>query len=142
MTDDRRRLITESWLAAWDTGDVDALDRLLARDYRRRTSSDEEGLDRDAFKATILTTRAAFPDLTTTIEDLVLDGDKAAVRWQSTGTHTHSFLGVPATRRTVQVSGATFASFGPDGLVHEERVTWDPRGLLTALGVITVGQDA
>jgi steroid delta-isomerase-like uncharacterized protein len=140
-TDERRRLVTESWAAAWDGGEVDALDALLAPDYRRRTSQDDDGLDREAFKATIVTTRASFPDLRTVIDDIVVEGDQVAVRWHSTGTHTHPFLGVPATRRTVQVSGATFATFGTDGLVHEEHVTWDPRGLLTALGIITVGQD-
>ncbi|GAB3247463.1 ester cyclase [Kineosporia babensis] len=137
----RRRLVTESWSAAWDDGDVDALDQLLAPDYRRRARNDDEGLDREAFKATIITTRAAFPDLVTTIDDLVVEGDKVAVRWHSAGTHSHPFLGVPATKRRVEVSGATFAAFGPDGLIHTEDVTWDPRGLLTAIGVITVGQD-
>ncbi|MXG92019.1 ester cyclase [Nocardioides flavescens] len=140
--DERRALVTECWAAAWDDGDVAALDRLLAPDYRRRSSSDEQGLTLEEFKATIVTTRASFPDLSTTIEDLAVDGDLVAVRWRSSGTHTHPFLGVPATGRAVEVAGATFASFGPDGLVHEERVTWDPRGLLSALGIITVGQDS
>lgn len=138
---DRRQLVIDTWQAAWDLGDVDALDRLLAPDYRRVSGSDQ-GLDLEAFKATIVTTRASFPDLTTVIEDLLIDGDRMAVRWQSTGTHTHSFLGVPATKRTITVTGATFATFGDDGLIHVENVTWDPRGLLTALGVISVGQDS
>jgi predicted ester cyclase len=62
------------------------------------------------------------------------------VRWHSTGNHRHSFLGVPATRREVTVSGATFARFEDDRIV-EEYVTWDPRSLLSALGIISVGQD-
>lgn len=140
--DERRQLVTDTWSAAWDKGEVDALDALLAPDYRRRSSGDDEGLDLAAFKATITTTRASFPDLTTTIEDLVVEGDLVAVRWRSHGTHTHPFLGVPATRKAIDVYGATFATFGEDGLVHEERVTWDPRGLLSALGIITVGQDS
>ncbi|GAA1607532.1 ester cyclase [Actinoplanes couchii] len=138
----RRQLVIDTWRAAWDLGDVDALDRLLAPGYLRFSVADAPGLDRDAFKATVVTTRASFPDLTTTIEDLLIDGDRMAVRWQSTGTHTHSFLGVPATKRKITVSGATFATFGADGLVHSENVTWDPRGLLTAIGVISVGQDS
>jgi steroid delta-isomerase-like uncharacterized protein len=139
--DARRRLITDTWSAAWDRGDTDALDTLLAPDYRRRSSGDEEGLTREAFKATIATTRSAFPDLVTHVEDVVVEGDRAAIRWRSVGTHLHSFLGVPPTRRTVEVSGATFARFDETGLVVEERVTWDPRALLTALGIITLGSD-
>ncbi|MDT9594211.1 ester cyclase [Nocardioides zeae] len=139
--DERRARITEAWSRAWDRGEVDALDGLLAPDYRRRSRSEEDGLDLEAFKATIVTTRTAFPDLVTHVEDIVVEGDVAAIRWRTTGRHTHPFLGVPATDREVEVAGATFARFGPDGLVHEERVTWDARGLLTALGIITVGQD-
>jgi steroid delta-isomerase-like uncharacterized protein len=139
-TDARRALIEKAWAAAWDQGDVDALDELLSPDYRRRGSDDEHGQDLTAFKASILAARSAFPDLTTTIEDVVIEGDRAAVRWHSAGTHEHSFLGVPATKRRVEVSGATFARFAGDRIL-EEFVTWDPRALLSALGIISVGQD-
>jgi steroid delta-isomerase-like uncharacterized protein len=137
-TDTRRKLIEESWAAAWDRGDVDKLDELLAPDYRRLGA--DESQDLTQFKASIVATRTAFPDLTTTIDDIVIEGDRAAIRWHSSGTHEHSLLGVPATKRTVEVSGATFARFAGD-LIAEEFVTWDPRSLLSALGIISVGQD-
>ncbi|MFC9504484.1 ester cyclase [Streptomyces sp. NPDC057002] len=135
----RRDLIEKAWTAAWGEGDADALDTLLSPDYLRR-SSDPHPLDLDAFKASIVSTRAAFPDLVTTIDEIVVEGDRAAIRWHSTGTHVNSFLGVPPTGRHVDVSGATFARFDGDRIV-EEHVTWDPRALLSALGVIRVGQD-
>ena len=72
-TDARRGLIEKVWAAAWDRGDVDALDELLSPDYRRRGSDDEHGQDLTAFKASILAARSAFPDLTTTIEDVVIE---------------------------------------------------------------------
>ncbi len=137
--DDRRQHIYEAWRAAWDEGSVEALDGLLSPDYRRRSAGDDEGLTRDEFKASITTTRSAFPDLVTYVEDVVIEGDRAAVRWHSVGTHQHSFLGVPPTGRSVEVSGATFATYGEAGLIVEEQVTWDPRALLTALGIITLG---
>lgn len=137
--DGRRARIERAWVAAWDRGEVDALDELLSESYARR-STDPAPLDREGFKASIVSTRAAFPDLYTTVDDIVVEGDRAAVRWHSEGTHEHSFMGVPATKRTVQISGATFSRFEDDRIV-EEFVTWDPRALLTALGIITVGQD-
>ena len=137
--DDRRDRIQQAWEAAWDRGEVDALDDLLSPDYRRIESAGAEH-DVSEFKASIVATRSAFPDLLTTIDEIVVEGDRAAVRWHSTGSHQHSFLGVPATNREVAVSGATFARFEGDRIA-EEFVTWDPRALLTALGIITVGQD-
>lgn len=137
--DFRRSRIEQAWVAAWDRGDVDALDGLLSPDYRR-VGSTGSSQDLAEFKASIVATRSAFPDLLTVVDDIVIEGDRAAVRWHSTGSHEHSFLGVPATKREVAVSGATFARFDGD-TIAEEIVTWDPRTLLTALGIISVGQD-
>jgi len=131
--------ITSAWKAAWDVGDVDVLDDLLAESYQRITGTGSTQ-NREEFKSSITATRSAFPDLVTVIDDVVIEGDRAAIRWHSTGSHEHSFLGVPATRRQVTVSGATFARFDNDRIV-EEHVTWDPRTLLTALGIIAIGRD-
>jgi steroid delta-isomerase-like uncharacterized protein len=139
-TDDRKKQVTEAWAAAWDRGEVDALDQLLSPDYRRRSSSADEGLTLEQFKASIVTTRAAFPDLVTTIDDIMAEDDRVALRWHSSGKHDGSFLGVPATHRTVEVHGSTFARFEND-VVVEEFVTWDPRAMLSALGIMTVGED-
>jgi len=139
VNDERRAEIERVWVAAWDKGDVDALDDLMADGYQRH-SSDGRPQDLAEFKASIIATRSAFPDLVTTIDEIVVEDDRAAIRWHSTGTHEASLLGVPATGRRVEVSGATFARFAGDRIA-EEHVTWDPRALLTALGVISVGQD-
>ncbi len=136
---DRRTRIERAWVASWDRGDVDALDSLLSPAYRRIGSRGEaHGLAE--FKKSIVDTRAAFPDLLTVIDEIVVEADRAAVRWHSTGSHQRNFLDVPATQRSVAVSGATFARFEDDRIV-EEFVTWDPRSLLTALGILAVGQD-
>ncbi|MFG2523367.1 ester cyclase [Streptomyces sp. NPDC048527] len=137
--DARRELIEKAWAMAWGQGDVDALDALLSPAYLRH-GGDPHPQNLNAFKAAIISTRAAFPDLTTTIDNIVVEGDTAAIRWHSSGAHMNSFLGVPPTKRRVAVSGATFARFEGDRIV-EEHVTWDPRALLSALGIIRVGQD-
>lgn len=135
----RKRRVRAAWTASWDHGDVDAFDELLGADYARSSPSGGSVQDRSAFKKSILATRDAFPDLTTTIEELVEEGDRMAIRWRSTGSHTATFLEVPPTGRRVEVSGVTFARFDGE-VVVEERVTWDPRQLLNALGIISLGE--
>lgn len=135
---ERKRATVNTWRAAWDEGKVHALDDLLAPSYRRHSNNSEVAQDREQFKASITSTRQAFPDLVTTIDDMVEEGDRLAIRWHSQGTHTGAMYGVPPTRRPVSVYGVTFAQFSGDQVV-EEWVTWDPRQLLTALGVITLG---
>lgn len=138
-TGERRQRLLTTWAAAWDRGDVDALDSLLSPRYRRHTRSAAEGRTRADLKAMILNSRVAFPDLTTMVEEIVEDGDRLAVRWRSSGTHMGYYLGVPPTKKPVTVTGATFALFDGDVIV-EEWVTWDPRELLSSLGVLSVGE--
>ncbi|MFJ6742559.1 flavin reductase [Streptomyces sp. NPDC091279] len=138
---DRTALIRSAWRSAWDLGDVGALDELLSPAYVRRRGPGARVQDRDQFKESIRAVREAFPDLRTEIEDVVVDGDRYAIRWRSTGRHTGTFLGVPPTDRSVEVSGATFARF-EDGAVAEEWVTFDSRQLLEALGIVTTLQRA
>ena len=141
MTNDSREdRVRKTWDAAWDRGEVDAMDALLSPEYRRRGGSQDAGLTVEEFKASIIATRSAFPDLVTTIDDLISSGDKVAIRWHSVGTHEGSIFGVPPTGRRVEVHGSNFARFSGDQIV-EEFVTWDPRALLTALGIIHVGED-
>ena len=77
----------------------------------------------------------AFPDLKATIEDLVAEGDKVAVRQTWRGTHTSDFLRIPPTGRQV-----TFTSIEvyrvSGGKLAEEWVELDMLGLLQQLGVI------
>lgn len=135
----RKKRVREAWAAAWDRGEVDALDDLLAPSYERSSPSAAHAQDRDTFKRSILATRKAFPDLSTTIDELVQEGEQLAIRWHSTGTHTGAFLDVPPTGRRVEVSGVAFARFAGEQ-VAAEWVTWDPRQLLTALGIISLGE--
>lgn len=138
---DRTTRIRSAWQAAWDQGRVEALDELLSPGYIRRRGPAAAPQDREQFKSSVTAIREAFPDLHTEIEEIVEDGEGLAIRWRSTGSHTGDFLGVPPTGRPVEVSGATFTHFD-GGVIAEEWVTWDPRQLLEALGIITTTQEA
>lgn len=132
----RKRVLCDVWRQAWDCGIVAALDTLLSESYVRNTrQGSEQGLDQ--LKSSILAVRTAFPDLVTTIEDVIEEGDRLAVRWTSRGTHTTDFLGVPATRKQVVVTGMTISRFEGDKIV-EEWVTWDSGEFLAALGVLVL----
>lgn len=41
----------------------------------------------------------AFPDIQYTLNDLVVEGDKAAVHWTWTGTHSGAFMNIPPTNK-------------------------------------------
>jgi steroid delta-isomerase-like uncharacterized protein len=138
MEHDRIDFILNAWRAAWGDGDVAAFESILAPGYVRHTKSGPK--DIDVLRREINDSRTAFPDLDTEILETVEQGDMVAIRWHSQGTHTGSFMGVPPTQRRVSVTGASFCRFADD-LLAEEWVVWDPRELLAAMKILTVGAD-
>jgi steroid delta-isomerase-like uncharacterized protein len=132
----RRDTILKAWNGAWGDGDLAAFEQLLAPGYVRRSKTGSE--DFASLRKTIEAMHAAFPDSSTEILELIEDGPKVAVHWQTTGTHTGEFMDVPATGRSIAVTGASFLTFD-GGKLAEESVVWDPRELLSALGIWHLG---
>lgn len=62
----------------------------------------------DDFKLIYETYVGAFPDLHFTIEDLVAEGDRVAVRWSLEMTHLGDSLGIAPTGRRLVQHGASF----------------------------------
>lgn len=132
----RREEILNAWNRAWGDGDVTAFEQIIAPGYLRRSKSGSE--DSTSVLQTIQATHEAFPDFSTDILHIVEAGATAAIHWQSQGTHQGSFMDVPATGRSITVTGASFLRFENDRIA-EEWVVWDPRELLSALGIWHLG---
>lgn len=132
----RRETILNAWNSAWGEGDLTSFEQLLAPGYVRRSKSGSE--DYTSLQKAIKATHDAFPDLSTDILHIIEDGETAAIHWQSQGTHKGSFMDVPATGRSITVVGASFLRFENDKIA-EEWVVWDPRELLSALGIWHLG---
>ena len=78
-----------------------------------------DGRGPDAVLAWHRDRRASFPDLRYHVVDVVVDADRAAVRWRATGTQRGQFGPVPATGRPVDYSGATFLRFDDAGRIAD-----------------------
>jgi steroid delta-isomerase-like uncharacterized protein len=77
----------------------------------------------------------AFPDLTFTTEDLIVDDDRVALLARVFGTHLGEFFGMAATGRRIELSCA-FIYRLEDGLIAHERRVLDFTGLLVQVGVL------
>jgi hypothetical protein len=75
----------------WNQWRAERVADLIARAYTIHRDPldpwDGKTLDHAAFKARLSQTRAAFPDQRFAVEDMIAEGDKAAVRWTCEGTH-------------------------------------------------------
>lgn len=130
--------IRAGWDALWDRGELDALDDLMTPGFTRTTPATGASMTLADLKETVRTTRAGFPDLSTTIDHLVVEGSEVAIFWHSTGTHESAIFGVPPTHRRVWTYGCNLCLLEGDMIAAEE-VTWDPRQILQALGITTLG---
>jgi steroid delta-isomerase-like uncharacterized protein len=74
----------------------------------------------------------ALPDLRVTVEELIEDGDRVAVRWRATGTHTGKFRGRPATGKPLTFRGTTWIRYR-DGKMAEGWDCWDASGVTRQL---------
>lgn len=77
----------------------------------------------------------AFPDLTLTNTDLLIDGDRAALVFTLSGTHSGDFFGLRASGRHLDATCA-FVYTLSDGLITHERRVLDFTGVLIQVGVL------
>lgn len=89
----------------------------------------------DAGRQEALGWRQAFPDLRVTVDHVIADGDKVAVRWTARGTNTGDGNGIRATGKAVETSGIALFRF-EDGKVAEEWVSADTLGLMRQLDLL------
>jgi predicted ester cyclase len=77
----------------------------------------------------------AFPDARLTVEDIVVEGDRAALRYRLQGTHRGHYLGVAPTGLGFDVEGLTLLRVA-DGRVVEEWHSPTELAILRQLGAV------
>ena len=117
-------------------GRLEVADEIYTADYTNYLPGAPEPLrGADAEKAYVAAWRSAFPDAVMTIEQLIVDGDTAAVRATFRGTHRGEFNGIPPTGRTATMAVANFLRVR-EGRIAENRPIFDGLSLMQQLGVI------
>lgn len=91
-----------------------------------------QGPGLEGLKDILRAMRAGFPDLVFAIQEQISEGDKVASRFEWTGTHRGSFLGIPATAKPVRVWGVVIDRL-VEGRIKETRIIMDTMGLMTQL---------
>ncbi|HEX2896770.1 MAG TPA: ester cyclase [candidate division Zixibacteria bacterium] len=91
----------------------------------------------EGFAIPIKDLRLGFSDIQWTIQEIVAENDKVAVRWTLQGTHDGTYNGIGATGKNVNSSGMAIFKFR-DGLIVESTILTDRLGFLQQIGVIPV----
>jgi predicted ester cyclase len=79
--------------------------------------------------------QAAFPDIQSSEEDIIAEGDKVVVRRTFRATHRGEFMGVAASGKAVTFTGI-FIDRITGGKIAEQWVAFDAMGLMRQIGGI------
>jgi steroid delta-isomerase-like uncharacterized protein len=128
MSSDREGLeaVTRRWISLWcPAPDWSLFDRIHADDFEDGSSAGR-GTSKQAFAAGLAKLIAAFPDLRTEVEDLVIDepSRRVAVRWSAVGTNRLEYLGVGPTHRRVRITGIEIIEIA-EGRIRRRWGEWD-----------------
>jgi predicted ester cyclase len=133
MTLDRRAAALEAayrrLMSEVGAGREDAVDELLDKAFVDHSPITDQAPGPDGFKQWMRAARAAFPDLTATVEDVVAGSDRVAGRVRYRGTHGGSFLGIAPTGRPIEFEAFHIAHFRAEKIVE----WWGTADLLGAL---------
>src|ERR1043165_5984505 len=82
--DENKRSVETLFDGCFNRGDLALLDRLVAPDYAGPQGSKGP----DGFRAVVVLLRTGFPDIHYTLDDVIAEGERVAVRWHWTGTNS------------------------------------------------------
>ena len=103
-------------------------------DFVNHTAPEGVPDDLDGEKAYIQMVHQGFSDVDATMERFVQDGDQVAWRWSMTARHTGDFMGIPATGKTIRITGNDMGVLRDDKLA-ELWLEYDALSLMKQLGV-------
>lgn len=102
---ENKAIVRRLYKEFFNEGNWAVADELFSPNYVNRVAPPGHPPGPEGVKRNGAMFRTAFPDFRVTIEDLIADGDKVAVRFASSGTHKGTFLGVPPTGKRVEWAG-------------------------------------
>ena len=132
MTEDSKNIIRR-YQDAYNSGDLDALDDIL--DPAWVSNAWPEGVEQtiEAAKEMHRMASSVFPDMHTTTDQLVAEGDRVVQCWTFRGTHKGDLPGFPATGRQIKTAGISVFRVA-DGRIVEHQAYSDELGFLVQLG--------
>lgn len=135
MSDTTAELV-QNLVDAWNAHDANQVAALYAPDYEEEDIA-VAGRHRSpiAARATFILYLRAFPDLRLEAEEIVIQGNSAALSWVLTGTHRGSLMNIPATGRSVRVRGVSLMTMAEGRIKRTSRV-WDLAGMLRTFGLL------
>ena len=123
------------YLEVWERGNLAAERELVATDIVDHMPFPNQPAGWEGHHFAVGIIQKAFPDAQFTIEDLITEGDKVSGRWTMRATHRGEILGIPATGKSVTMTGSDIVRWA-NGKAAEVWHVEAVLGLFQQLGVV------
>lgn len=130
MPEDTRVLLTRWFDEVWNQNREETMDELMASDaISHGFPSQGSSSTAKEFKEAVQQFQRTFSNIHVAIEDMLVDGEKAAVRWKASLTHTGDGLGFAPTGDSIQVAGISIVHLEHGKIIEG----WDALDLTTPI---------
>lgn len=109
-----RRVIEE----VYNQGDFDAADELISPHYLSHNRDSHTVVGAEGVKQAARNQRIASPDMHTTIEDIIAEGDKVTLRARDRFTHKSEMMGYAPTGNVIEITWMQIVRIENDMLVE------------------------
>ena len=127
-----RRLMEE----VWNQKNMGVIDELMRPDVVPHFLPPGLPTNREGVKMFIGAFLGAYPDVYLEINHLSAEGNRDALHWTLTGTHQGDLMGIPATGKTIKISGIETWHFDEQSRLAEGWAVFDQLGMMQQLGVV------
>ena len=119
---------------AFNKGNLSMLEEVIHPEYQY-WSPDSQLKGIGQLREFIQAFRNAFPDLNLQIDDFFSSNDRTCTAFTLKGTHEQDFMGIPATKKSVEVQGMVISRI-KDNKILEDREILDNLTFFQQLGVV------
>ena len=138
MSEQDNARLAEQAIAAINERNLDKYVQLLDESFVMETETQPAPVrGRDAVRQMLQAYFQGIPDFRIEIEQIIASGDYVVTRSHVTGTHTGTFMGIPATNRKIDTHGCNIVEIR-NGKAVRSRLYAENVKLLQQLGVLTL----
>ena len=120
---------------AFNKGNFSVLEDIIHTEYQYLSPDNSRLKGIGQLTEFIQAFRKAFPDLNLQIDDLFASNDRSCTAFTLRGTHEDDFMGIPATKKSVEVRGMVMSRF-KDNKIFEDWEILDNLSFFQQLGVV------
>lgn len=104
MSTEQNRTLGHRWVEIWNH-DLSVIDEIIHPNFVSHSSPPGLAPGPEGVKQWATLFRKAFPDIASTADDVIVEGDKVVERFTGSGTHLGEFFGIPPTGKHFTTTG-------------------------------------